>query len=69
MLNQEAEVLFESKLKNQTQYFGRDKYMNSVIVNSNVNLIGQIKNIKITNFNHSTLFGETNNKILEEAVA
>ena len=69
LLNQEAEVLFESKLKNQTQYFGRDKYMNSVIVNSNVNLIGQIKNIKITNFNHSTLFGETNNKILEEAVA
>ena len=69
LLNKDAEVLFESKLKNQDKYFGRDKYMNSVIVSSDINLIGHIKNIRIKEFNHSTLFGEINIDILEEAVA
>ena len=51
------EVLFENKLKNQNKYFGRDKFMNSVIVESNQNLIGQILNITIDKFNHNSLFG------------
>ena len=52
-----VEVLFENKLKNQNKYFGRDKYMNSVIVESYQNLIGQILNVTIDNFNHNSLFG------------
>ena len=31
------------KLKNENKYFGRDEYLNSVIVKSNENLVGKIK--------------------------
>jgi len=58
LLNTEAKVLFENKLQEQDKYFGRDEYSNSVIVQSNIELTGKIANIKITNFNHNTLFGE-----------
>ena len=42
-------------------YFGRDEYLNSVIVNSKINLAGSIFKVKITDYNHSTLFGEVIN--------
>ena len=56
-LNKSIEVLFENKLINQNKYFGRDKFLNSVIVESDKDLSGQILDIKINNFNHNSLFG------------
>jgi tRNA-2-methylthio-N6-dimethylallyladenosine synthase len=53
-------VLFENKTKDGNKYFGRDSHFNSVIVNSNDNLAGEIKDIKITELNQNTLFGEIN---------
>ncbi len=56
-LDKSIEVLFENKLENQNKYFGRDKFLNSVIVQSEENLTGQILDIKINAFNHNSLFG------------
>ncbi len=56
-LTKPTEVLFENKLDNQNKYFGRDKFLNSVIVPSNQNLTGQLLDVKISNFNHNSLFG------------
>ena len=58
LVNKISRVLFENKTKNENKYFGRDEYFNSVIVKSNVDLIGKIKNIKILEVNQNTLFGE-----------
>ena len=57
-LGKTAEVLFENKMKNQNKYFGRDKFLNSVVVESQKDLTGQLLNVKINNFNHNSLFGE-----------
>jgi len=56
-LNKPTEVLFENKLKDQDKYFGRDKFLNPVVVESTQELTGQILDININNFNHSSLFG------------
>lgn len=53
-----SNVLFENKTKEGSKYFGRDEYLNSVIVNSNESLVGKIKKVKITSGNHNTLYGE-----------
>ncbi len=58
LVNKITRVLFENKTKNENKYFGRDEYFNSVIVKSDVNLIGKIKNIKVLEANQNTLFGE-----------
>ena len=47
LFNSYAKVLFENKTKGSNKYFGRDEYLNSVIVESDKNLEGIIKNIKI----------------------
>ena len=57
LLNKSTEVLFENKLKKQNKYFGRDKFLNSVVVESTQDLTGKILNISINNFNHNSLFG------------
>jgi tRNA-2-methylthio-N6-dimethylallyladenosine synthase len=57
-LGKTTEVLFENKLDNQNKYFGRDKFLNSVIVHSEKKLTGQILDIKINAFNRNNLFGE-----------
>ena len=59
MINKTTSTLFENKIKNEDKYFGRDEYSNSVIVQSDENLIGKIKDVKILKVNHNTLFGET----------
>jgi len=51
-------VLFENETKEKNKYFGRDEYFNSVIVESNENLIGKILNTRITSVSQNTLFGE-----------
>ena len=59
LINKTTSTLFENKIKNEDKYFGRDEYSNSVIVQSDENLIGKIKDVKILKVNHNTLFGET----------
>jgi tRNA-2-methylthio-N6-dimethylallyladenosine synthase len=58
-----AKVLFENKMKSGNRYFGRDEHFNSVIVESNDDLTGQIKNVKILEGNQNTLFGEIASKL------
>ena len=57
LLSKIIPVLFENKTKDGNKYFGRDESYNSVIVESNENLTGKIKNIKIIEINQNTLFG------------
>ena len=52
-----TEVLFENKIDRQDKYFGRDKFLNSVIVESSQNLTGQILDVFIKDFNRNSLFG------------
>ena len=58
LIDSTVKVLFENKTKNDAGYFGRDEYFNSVIVNSDENLVGKIKKVKINQCNQNTLFGE-----------
>ena len=58
LLKKIVKVLFENKIKNENKYFGRDEFFNSVIVESNNNLTGKIKKVKIIRGNQSSLFGE-----------
>jgi len=58
LVNKVSTVLFENQTKNENKYFGRDEYFNSVIVKSEKNLVGKIKNVKILQINQNTLFGE-----------
>ena len=53
-----SNVLFENKTKEGNKYFGRDEYLNSVIVKSSESLVGKIKKVKIVSGNHNTLYGE-----------
>ena len=45
-------------MKSGNRYFGRDEHFNSVIVESNDNLTGKTKNVKILKGNQNTLYGE-----------
>ena len=58
LINKTVNVLFENKMKSGNRYFGRDEHFNSVIVESDDNLAGKIKNVKIINGNQNTLYGE-----------
>jgi tRNA-2-methylthio-N6-dimethylallyladenosine synthase len=57
LIDKNLKVLSENKIKNENKYFGRDEFFNSVIVESDVNLTGTIKDVKIKNVNRNTLFG------------
>ena len=58
LVNKISTVLFENKTKIENKYFGRDEYFNSVIVKSEIDLVGKIKNVKVLEINQNTLFGE-----------
>ena len=58
LINSTVRVLFENEAREHNKYFGRDEYFNSVIVQSNENLVGNINNVKIKSCNQNTLFGE-----------
>ena len=67
LLNKNTTVLFENKIKDKNdEYFGRDNYLNPVVVKSNENLIGKIKTVKIKSGNKNTLFGSINREYLNE---
>ena len=61
LINSFSNVIFENRIKNTNQFFGRDKYLNSVITKSKENLIGETKDIKIIEGNQNTLYGEIRN--------
>ena len=63
LINQTTKVLFENKMKSGNRYFGRDEYFNSVIVESDEDLKGSIKDVKILKGNLNTLFGEITSNI------
>ena len=65
LFNKQSLVLFENKIENSDKYFGRDEYLNSVVVKSNEDLKGKIFEVKILNGNQSTLVGMIKKKIKE----
>ena len=63
LFNNKSKVLFENRSKkNKNYYFGRDEFLNSVIVKSDQDLEGEIKEVIITGGNLNTLFGELSTK-------
>ena len=58
----DSQVLFENKVLNKEEYFGKDEFSNSVIVKTNEDLRGKIKKVKIVGGNQNTLFGEIRQK-------
>ena len=58
LINKTVNVLFENKMKNGNRYFGRDEHFNAIIVESEDDLTGKIKNVKILKGNQNTFFGE-----------
>tara|TARA_Y100000590_G_scaffold253323_1_gene284577 strand:+ start:1264 stop:2601 length:1338 start_codon:yes stop_codon:yes gene_type:complete len=52
------EVLVENKMKDQNKYFGRNKYLSSVIFEDFNHNVGKIINVKIEKSNKKTLFGK-----------
>ena len=63
LFGKKISVLFENKLKDRNEFFGRDEYLNSVIVKSHKDLKGTIKTVRIIDGNQNTLFGEIKNKM------
>ena len=57
------EVLVENKLENQNKYFGRNKFLSSVIFNGNENYIGKLVNVNIERSNQNSLFGKVEKKM------
>ena len=58
MKNKKIKVLVENKLKGQNVFFGRNKYLSSVIFNAEEKFIGKLIDIKIDSCNQNTLFGK-----------
>ncbi len=59
------EVLVENKLKNQNKYFGRNKFLNSVIFDGKESHIGKLIKVNIEKSNQNSLFG----KVIDEMKA
>ena len=57
-LNKKLSVLVENKIKSQNKLFGRNKYLNSVIIEGNDKFIGKLVDVYIDNCNQNTLFGK-----------
>ena len=56
--NKKSLVLFENRIGNKNEFFGRDEYFNAVIVKSEEDLKGKTRVVNISNGNQNTLFGE-----------
>ena len=63
LFNKKTFVLFENKMQNKKEFFGRDEYSNSVIINTSENFKGKIKEVYISGGNQNTLYGEINKNI------
>ena len=63
MENKSIEVLVENKLNNQNKFFGRNKFLSSVIFEGDKTLIGKLIDVKIEYTNQNTLFGKVEKKM------
>ena len=52
------DVLVENKLENQKKFFGRNKFLNSVIFDGNESYIGKLLQVHIEKSNQNSLFGK-----------
>jgi len=57
------EVLVENKLENQNKFFGRNKFLNSVIFDGNESHIGKLIKVNIEKSNQNSLFGKVIDKM------
>ena len=57
MINNYCEVLIENKTKSQNKFFGRNKFMTPVILNSDDCQPGDIVNTLVDSSNSNSLFG------------
>ncbi len=62
LINKSIDVLVENKIKGQDKFFGRNKYMNSVLFDCKMEDIGKVLKIKIEKVNKNSLFGKIENK-------
>ena len=69
LLNKKSKVLIENKSKVKNKFFGRDEYANSVIVESSENVVGNIVDVTITNFNQNTLFAKLDSSKINNVAA
>ena len=58
LIKKNINVLVENKIKSQNKLFGRNKYLNSVIIDGKDEHIGKLVNVHIDNYNQNTLFGK-----------
>ena len=56
--NKMIDVLVENKIDGQNKFFGRNKYLNSVIFSANETKIGKVVKVKVNSSNQNSLFGE-----------
>ena len=66
-INKSIDVLVENKLDGQDKFFGRNKYMNSVIFDGEDSDIGKSINVKIKEVNKNSLFGKIEKKNMRAA--
>ena len=66
-INKSTDVLVENKLDGQDKFFGRNKYMNSVIFDGEDSDIGKNINVKIKEVNRNSLFGRIEKKNMRAA--
>ena len=66
-INKSIDVLVENKLDGQDKFFGRNKYMNSVIFDGEDSDIGKNINVKIKEVNKNSLFGKIEKKNMRAA--
>ncbi len=57
------EVLVENKLKKQNKFFGRNKFLNSVIFDGNESHIGKLIKVNIEKSNQNSLFGKVTDEM------
>ena len=57
LINIKTKTLFENEIS-KNKYFGRDEYMNPVVVESKTDIVGQIKNVLISEFSKQTIYGK-----------
>ncbi len=63
LVGKTLEVLVENKLQNQNKFFGRNKFLNSVIFDGNESHIGKLIKVNIEKSNQNSLFGKVTDEM------
>ncbi len=61
LIGNKVKVLFENKI-NDNQFFGRDEYHNSIVINSNKDIVGKTLEVNIKECNLQTIYGDLHNQ-------